>query len=110
MNSKYRCTVHECNGVKDGGAVKCLLWGASQWLVYHALAADADKYGAFQYLEFLQAVQPAYAVISVGKDNGYGHPHREVLARLAEIGAETLRTDEVGTVRMRSDGTELVVY
>ncbi len=53
---------------------------------------------------FLSAVRPAYAVISVGKDNGYGHPHREVLNRLQAAGARILRTDESGTVVLVSDG------
>ena len=60
-------------------------------------------------MEFLQAVQPEYAVISVGKDNGYGHPHTEVLERLNEIGAKVLRTDELGTIVFQSDGNTLTL-
>ena len=59
--------------------------------------------------QFLKAVQPEYAVISVGKDNGYGHPHAEVLERLNEIGAKVLRTDELGTIVFQSDGESLIV-
>lgn len=59
--------------------------------------------------QFLAAVRPAWAVISVGKDNGYGHPHRETLARLAKVRATVLRTDELGTIRMASDGNHIRV-
>ena len=41
---------------------------------------------------------PSYAVISCGRDNAYGHPHQEVLARLRDIGAAVYRTDESGTI------------
>lgn len=51
---------------------------------------------------------PAYAVISAGKDNSYGHPHAEVLSRLKAVGASVLRTDESGTVRLYSDGENVV--
>lgn len=51
---------------------------------------------------------PAYAVISAGKDNSYGHPHAEVLSRLRAVGAKVLRTDESGTVRLYSDGENVV--
>ena len=57
--------------------------------------------------EFLREVKPAYAVISVGKDNAYGHPHTGVLARLAKAGAQVLRTDELGTIVMISDGKKI---
>ena len=57
--------------------------------------------------QFLKEVQPKYAVISVGKDNEYGHPHREVLDRLMKAGSTVLRTDEDGTIRMSSDGERL---
>ena len=60
-------------------------------------------------LEFLQAVQPTYAVVSVGKDNGYGHPHQEVLERLQEVGSMILRTDEIGTIVFQSDGDTLTI-
>ena len=57
--------------------------------------------------EFLRAVQPAYAVISVARDNSYGHPHPETLERLEKAGARVLRTDELGTVVMASDGKKV---
>lgn len=56
---------------------------------------------------FLDAVSPTYAVISCGKDNSYGHPHSETLAKLVSAGVEVLRTDELGDIYCTSDGTEV---
>lgn len=50
---------------------------------------------------FLDAVRPELVVVSAGVRNDYGHPHREVLARLAARGIDVARTDEDGTVRVR---------
>lgn len=58
---------------------------------------------------FVRAVGPSYAVISVGKDNRYGHPHQDVLAMFERLGVETLRTDERGTIELISDGSRIVV-
>ena len=58
---------------------------------------------------FLRQVMPAYAIISCGKDNAYGHPHEEVLSRLADEGAAVYRTDECGTVVCRSNGAKVTV-
>lgn len=49
--------------------------------------------------EFLNAVQPSYAVISCGAGNSYGHPDGRTLARLEDAGAEILRTDLSGDIR-----------
>lgn len=51
---------------------------------------------------FLKRVRPALAVISVGADNMYGHPHPETLDKLA--GLTTLRTDRDGAIRVYSAG------
>lgn len=57
---------------------------------------------------FLSAVSPEYAVISVG-DNSYGHPTSDVLARLQAVGADILRTDELGTITFQTDGSAIEV-
>ncbi len=53
---------------------------------------------------FIKAISPDIAVISCGKDNSYGHPHRETVELLEEYGVEYLRTDRSGTVIVRSNG------
>jgi competence protein ComEC len=60
--------------------------------------------------DFLAAVNPAVAVISVGENN-YGHPSGEVIVRLeAELGKEYVyRTDERGTIEFITDGERLWV-
>lgn len=57
--------------------------------------------------EFLNAMSPAYAVISCGADNSYGHPHSRVLKELSYRGIEVYRTDEDGTVIAVSDGSSI---
>lgn len=49
--------------------------------------------------EFLQAVRPETAIISVG-DNSYGHPSDEAMARIKEAGAEIYRTDLQGNISL----------
>lgn len=53
---------------------------------------------------FVMATTPEYAVISCGKENGYGHPHKETLQILTEYGVEILRNDESGTIVVETDG------
>ncbi|MDP2308754.1 MAG: DNA internalization-related competence protein ComEC/Rec2 [Pseudomonadota bacterium] len=56
---------------------------------------------------FIDAVNPAIAVMGVGRDNRYGHPHAEVMGRYR--GRDVLRTDRDGTVEVRTDGRSLEV-
>lgn len=53
---------------------------------------------------FLSQVKPEIAIISVGKDNSYGHPKQIVLDKLSNIGAEIYRTDTSGTILVTSNG------
>jgi len=54
--------------------------------------------------EFLAAVRPQYAVISVGAHNPFGYPRPEVLARLEGLSVATFRTDAHGAVSFYLDG------
>ncbi|MCQ2362628.1 MAG: DNA internalization-related competence protein ComEC/Rec2 [Acidaminococcaceae bacterium] len=58
-----------------------------------------SKYSNSQ--QFLEMVHPKNTVISVGRDNGYGHPHREMLERLKATGTKIYRTDYSGMVKFR---------
>lgn len=51
--------------------------------------------------ELLRAVRPETVIISVGKNNRYGHPAQELLDRLAEYNCTVYRTDEMGSVLVR---------
>lgn len=57
--------------------------------------------------EYIKAVDPSVAVIMLGKDNKYGHPHFETMELLEELGIVVYRTDEDGTVVMVSNGEQL---
>ncbi len=59
--------------------------------------------------EFVDKVNPQYAVISVGEDNSYDHPSDDVVQRWLNTGAEVYRTDECGTIIISSDGEEIIV-
>lgn len=54
-------------------------------------------------------VNPDYAIISVGKDNKYGHPHQEILERLNQFKIPILRTEEKGTIKIKSNGENLEI-
>ena len=56
---------------------------------------------------FLKAVAPKYAVISVGVDNDYEHPHKVTMDRLKTAGVKVYRTDESKTIVCTSDGKAL---
>lgn len=75
--------------------------------------ADVLKFphhgSVFQEPEFLDAVAPAVALVPVGVDNSYGHPHPAVLSRLERAGTRVLRTDTDGDVAAVVRGGALAV-
>jgi competence protein ComEC len=58
---------------------------------------------------FLSSVKPQYAIIMLGADNPYGHPHTETLKRLNRNGIKILRTDLNGTIVITTDGNLLQI-
>jgi len=56
---------------------------------------------------FLDAVAPSIGIISAGFENSFGHPHRDVLARMSDRHSAVLRTDLDGLVTVRTDGRRL---
>lgn len=56
---------------------------------------------------FLDKVNPKYAVISCGKDNDYGHPHKETVTKLNAKDINVFRTDLEGTIIASSDGINI---
>lgn len=58
--------------------------------------------------EFLKQVSPKIAVISVGKDNDYGHPSDKTIKRLQNLKTVIYRTDELGTIEIVSDGNNIL--
>ena len=76
---------------------------------YDKLSADVLKVGHHGSSsstgdDFLNAVNPQYAVISCGVGNSYGHPHSETISRLNDMGIDYYRTDINGTVTISCDG------
>ena len=58
---------------------------------------------------FLREIMPEYAIISVGKENSYGHPTEEALSRLRDADVKVYRTDLQGDIIVKSDGRKVTV-
>ena len=71
-------------------------------VAHHGSSSSSKKY-------FLDEVKPKYAVISCGQDmdNESKNPSKKVLDSLKSIGAEVFRTDEMGTIVIKSDGKKI---
>lgn len=59
--------------------------------------------------DFMEQVMPEIALISVGTDNSYGHPHKETMELLESYDMDIYRTDKQGTIIVTSDGTKCTV-
>ena len=67
----------------------------------HHGSSDANSW------KFLKTVDPAFVVISCGRKNEFGHPHKSVMRRVKALHAGVFRTDKQGTILFESDGKHL---
>ncbi|MGH7833326.1 MAG: DNA internalization-related competence protein ComEC/Rec2, partial [Candidatus Binatia bacterium] len=118
------CVLHAPSGEREESVVIRLTYGRASFL----FAGDAEKREEKAMLgrradlastvlkvprhgsltsstpEFVRAVKPALAIISVGRRNPFGLPREEVVARYLEQGSLVLRTDEDGAVMLQTNG------
>ena len=59
--------------------------------------------------KFLTATSPAIAIVSCGKDNDYGHPHKETMNKLNNDHITVYRTDSDGTILAETDGNTYAI-
>ena len=85
-------------------------------ILYRNIDIDADVFKCAHHGSstsntepFLDAISPKICVISCGKDNSYGHPHREIRDTLDRRNVEYRRTDLDGTVIVAFDGDKLIL-
>lgn len=72
-------------------------------MMHHGSAQDGSN-----SKEFLRDTDAQYAVISCGYGNQYGHPHREVVKTLSDLGVSTFRTDLQGSIISVTDGKNII--
>lgn len=104
-----------------GGDNRVLVYGDGEWNCEQYMIANQDikadvlivgHHGSNSSSSgvFLEEVSPTYAVISCGKDNDYGYPHREVLQRLEHEKAEIYRTDLSGHILFSGNGKNILFF
>ncbi len=86
---------------------KLLESGVCKSVDFYKVAHHGSKYSSSE--EFLAQITPRIAVVSCGEGNSYGHPHKETLERLDEIGSVILTTPEYGAITVEID-KKLEVY
>ena len=59
--------------------------------------------------EFVNAVRPGYAIISVGRKSPFGHPHMDVVKRWKAAGVNLMTTGERGMISVSTDGTDIAI-
>ncbi|MBN1435010.1 helix-hairpin-helix domain-containing protein [Candidatus Fermentibacterales bacterium] len=61
------------------------------------------------FAPFFRRLRPQYSIISVGRDNPFGHPHPDVVGLLEQLSSTVLRTDRAGTIFVRTDGSRIEI-
>ena len=109
-----RVDVGETSALFTGDAEKKV---ENELLKRYTTELDCDLFQAGHHgsstsntVDFIAAAAPSAAVISCGKDNSYGHPHRETLQTFQQYNVEVFRTDLEGTLIFVSDGVGISRY
>lgn len=71
------------------------------------VAHHGSKYSTIPSL--LEEIKPEYSIISSGKNNTYGHPHKELLDRLEDIKSVIFTTIKSGGVTIWTDGEHMEI-
>jgi competence protein ComEC len=74
------------------------------------LVKVAHHGSADQYAQLYARARSAVALVTVGKENTYGHPRQEILNELHAIGARIARTDEDGLIALWRAGSDVLVW
>lgn len=105
----------------EDGSDSFLLTGDIERAVERSIVADGDEL-ATSFLKvphhggktsstmpFLDAVRPAFAAISVGEANPFGHPSADAIDRIRAEGSRIYRTDRDGAITAQTDGHSLTI-
>ncbi|MEN1759738.1 MULTISPECIES: ComEC/Rec2 family competence protein [Anoxynatronum] len=82
----------------------------AEWLRSTVLKAGHHGSNTSSTQALLEMVSPEVVLISCGRNNAYGHPHKDVISRLEALDVWIYRTDLQGHVTLYSDGTTLRSY
>jgi competence protein ComEC len=108
LDVRYQSFSMLCTGdVEEEGEVRMLQKLPGEEYDVLKVAHHGSKYSGCE--EFLSTVCPEIALISAGKDNRYGHPHRETIQRLKNVGCKIYQTMEGGAITLWSDGKSLTI-
>lgn len=102
----YKDTVFIFQGDAEAKTEERILDGA------YDIHADVIKIGhhgsrTSSTKEYIDKVNPKYAVLMLAEGNDYGHPHRQTMELLKGKGITIYRTDQCGTIVAKSDGNEI---
>ena len=123
----FLAPVREYDDLNDSSLVVKLTYGSVSFLFTGDIEQDAENdmvssgadlnadilkvphhgSGTSSTRDFIMAVRPQYAVFSAGGENGYGHPHANIVQRYRSYGAEMLRTDISGNITFTTNGTDI---
>jgi competence protein ComEC len=88
--------ISESEIIKTGANISCDVLK----IAHHGSSSSSS-------IEFLDLASPKFAIISCGKNNDYGHPHKQTLDKLKQKNVILYRTDLNGTIVLQSDGTKI---